>query len=334
MTAPRPTGLPAAAAHDGGGPHMHASPGQAWHAGELAVQDRAGVRADAERLAGMLQPDLFPAAARLLVSVPVLIVAGLDQHDRMWAGAVVGAPAAARVDVRYLWLRAPSPSDPVAGALRPGAQVGMTAVDFAARRRVRVNGTVMGPAEAGPVALGTAGQAPGWVVRTEQVYGNCPQRITPRDWMPSEPVSPAAAGPPAGAVTTWDLLDDGQQARVRTADTFFLATTSLAGADASHRGGPPGTLTVHGPRRLSWPDLPGNNMFNSAGNLAVDARAALWFPPVADQHTALLLSGSAAVCWDAGTATGREVVFDVEAVIEVPLPARLQGRAPHTEPGF
>ena len=64
---------------------------------------------------------------------------------------------------------------------------------------------------------------------------------------------------------------------IANADTFFLGTIHPSrGADASHRGGPPGFVRVDG-NRLWWPDYPGNNMFNSFGNLAVDPSAALLF---------------------------------------------------------
>ena len=74
---------------------------------------------------------------------------------------------------------------------------------------------------------------------------------------------------------------------------------------------------------LSWPDFPGNNMFNSFGNLGVDPSAALLFVDFTD-GVALHLSGSAEVVWsepgqlgDAGDegGTGRRVRFTPDAVV-------------------
>lgn len=326
---------PGPAAPDERGPGARAGP---WHAGELAVQDRAGTRDDAEHLTGMLQPVVFPAAAQLLAQVPVLVVAGLDEHGRLWAHGLVGAPPAAAVDPRHVWLQAASSAgDPLAKVLRTGTHVGMTAVDFQARRRVRINGTVMGPAPGGPRTGDPTRRTPGWLVCTEQVYGNCPQRITRRTWLP-HPVHPVHPGRAAsaeggaahllGAAVAAGRLTEAQQARVRAADTYVLATTSPGGADASHRGGVPSTLTVHNPCRISWPDLRGNNMFNSAGNIALDPRAALWLPPVGDQTSALLISGAAALLWGAATATGRRFVFDIEVAVEVAMPVHLADPGP------
>ena len=105
-------------------------------------------------------------------------------------------------------------------------------------------------------------------------------------------------------------------ALITRADTFFLGTGHpIRGADASHRGGPPGFVRVQG-GQLWWPDYPGNNMFNSFGNLAVDNTAALLFVDF-QSGASLQISGTAVVEWitpgvrgdDGGT--GRLVRFTV-----------------------
>jgi hypothetical protein len=107
---------------------------------------------------------------------------------------------------------------------------------------------------------------------------------------------------------------------IRGADTFFLGTTHPErGSDASHRGGPPGCVRVDG-GQLWWPDYPGNNMFNSLGNLAVDPEAALLFLDF-DTGRTLQLTGAAEVQWaepgepgDDGH-TGRRVRFALQRLV-------------------
>ena len=74
-------------------------------------------------------------------------------------------------------------------------------------------------------------------------------------------------------------LDAGQDARLVASRGHVSCSGTThpdRGNDASHRGGPAGFLRVGGRRRrLEWDDLPGNQMFNSLGNLAVDPAAAL-----------------------------------------------------------
>src|ERR1700675_4690823 len=97
------------------------------------------------------------------------------------------------------------------------------------------------------------------------------------------------------------VLSPEDAALIRSADTFFPRTTNPdRGSDSSLRGGTPGFVRVDG-RWLWWPDYPGNNLFNSFGNLAVDPEAALLFLDFPTGHT-VHLSGTAAVEWGADDA--------------------------------
>ena len=78
---------------------------------------------------------------------------------------------------------------------------------------------------------------------------------------------------------------------------------------------------------LWWPDYPGNNMFTSFGNLAVDDTAAVLVPDFGT-GTSLQLSGRAAVEWvspgsvDDHGGTGRRVRFTVQQVASGALAVR------------
>ena len=176
----------------------------------------------------------------------------------------------------------------------------MIVMDFARRRRLRVNGTLT--------------RATGSALRVEvaQVYGNCPSYIRPRSL-------DTAAGEPGARRTRREgrTLGATHLGLIEGADTFFLGTTHPSrGADASHRGGPAGFVRA-GERGLWWPDYPGNNMFNSLGNLATDDAAALLFLDFAT-GARLHLSGTASLEW-AGPRVqpegdDRRVHFDLEAL--------------------
>lgn len=276
-----------------------------FHAGELAVQERAGVRAEAARLSRMMEAgELRGGMAAFLAARTFAVVTSRDAAGRLWVSPLAGPAGFLRaVSPDLLAVRAPlPPGDPLHG-LPSGQQAGLVVVDFAARRRVRVNGrlTVAGD---GTLALAV-----------QQAYGNCPQYITPRVLTPPSPGAPDAAPVRRGATLSPD--DAGL---VRAADTFFLGTAHpQRGNDASHRGGPPGFARVDG-GRLWWPDYPGNNMFNSLGNLAVDAAAALLFLDFGTGRT-LQLSGTAEVEWGVPGSpgedeqTGRRVVFTPQRLV-------------------
>jgi hypothetical protein len=94
-------------------------------------------------------------------------------------------------------------------------------------------------------------------------------------------------------------LDEQQRALVETADTFFVASRHPdGGADASHRGGRPGFVAVSEQGAVvSFPDYPGNNMFQTLGNLAVVPAAGLLFIDWTSGRT-LQITGQAVVIWD------------------------------------
>jgi hypothetical protein len=283
-----------------------------FHRGELAVQRRAGVTAEAARLTGMLAPaDLRGGLGRFLTGRTFAALTARDHDRRLWISPLAGAPGFLRprsatvLDIAAV----PGPGDPLHG-LGAGQPVGLLAIEFAARRRARVNGTLVA---AGPDGLR---------VEAEQAYGNCPQYISPRL------LQPAAVASAGQAVRRGTGLTAGDRAMIRAADTFLLGTTHPErGNDASHRGGTPGFVRA-GDGELWWPDYPGNNMFNSFGNLAVDPAAALLFADFGAGRT-LQLSGTAVVDWtEPGAAgddggTGRRVRFTPQCVVAgTLLPAR------------
>ena len=293
-----------------------------FHEGELGVQERAGVRALAERVGQSVHGTVSPAARHFLATQRFAVVGGFDEGGRMWASPFVGrrgfvsAPGESLVRVEAR----PSAGDPLHGALRAGAPVGLIIIDLARRVRMRVNGVVL--RETGSL----------FEVEAREVYTNCPKYIQAR--------APEAAGGSAAPELVAERspsLNDEQREFVGRADTFFIATTHPeSGADASHRGGAPGFVRVEGGRRLVWPDYSGNAMFNTLGNLTADARAGLLFVDFENGNT-LQLSGRARVVWDEGRAAEfagaeRVVEFDVEEVVEtsgaLPLRWRFEEYSP------
>jgi predicted pyridoxine 5'-phosphate oxidase superfamily flavin-nucleotide-binding protein len=284
---------------------------QNFHDGELAVQGLAGVQREAGRLAGMLgEPNLDGGIRSFLADRELAVITARDGEHRLWTSPLRGAAGFLRVhDGALTVTAAPAEKDPLRH-LPAGQPVGLIAIEFATRRRMRVNGTLV---QAGPDGL---------EITVEQAFGNCPKYIQQRTVQSGAAVSAARS-------VERDRLSAEDVALIARADTFFLGTVHPdRGADASHRGGTPGFVRVGGPQ-LWWPDYPGNNMFNSLGNLAVDDSAALLFFDF-DTGRALQMSGTAVVEWtDPGTAgddggTGRRVRLRPEAVVATDLGLRAE----------
>ncbi len=254
-----------------------------YHAGEIAVQEHAGVRHMSARVANGIRDFVVPAAAAFLQEQVFVVGSIADGAGDVWAVPVRGPLDMGRDD-RHV--RVPRN---LSGA------VGLVIMDFARRRRMRVNGV----AENGVLAVG-------------ECYANCPQYLQKRDGNADADGTFASVPEP---VAQGDVLSDAQTAFVRAADTFFIATRNgAASADASHRGGNPGFVRVPDERTLIWRDYSGNAMFNTLGNLETDGRAGLFFPDFATGN-ALLLSGTATVVW--GMPDERSVMFRVRGVTEI-----------------
>jgi predicted pyridoxine 5'-phosphate oxidase superfamily flavin-nucleotide-binding protein len=257
-------------------------------------------------LSGMLAaPDLDGGAGRFLRERTFAAITARDRLGRLWTSPLVGARGFLDGHRTTLHLQArPAPGDPLRD-LAAGQAVGLVAIDLAKRRRIRVNGQLV-----------VAGEA-GYEIDVGEAYGNCPQYIHPRE---PDLGSAAALAHRAAAQSSTGLTDE-QIALIRRADTFFLGTLHPdRGADASHRGGPSGFVRVDDDGHLWWPDYPGNNMFNSLGNLVVDPTAAALFIDFATGAT-VHVSGAATVEWiTAGGAgddggTGRRVRLAVHHVV-------------------
>ncbi len=304
----------------------------AFHEGERAVQERAGVRAMAERIAGSIHDRIPERAADFLRGAPLIVTGLLDSRGHPWASPVAGLPGVVDVPDEGTLALAHNARAllPDGEAPAPGDPIGLLALEPATRRRARVNGRIEDVRETG------------LRIAVDQAYSNCPKYIQKRSVVaPAEPhVGLASVTSPPGRRETGSRLTTRQLDWIRRADTFFIASAHPAhGADASHRGGLPGFVDAV-PGSVSWPDYPGNTMFNTLGNLSAYPRAGLLFVDFHDGAT-LRVTGAAHIDWgdpgdaDAGR-VGRPVTVTVERVVEtageLPLAFRLEEYSPNNPP--
>ena len=261
-----------------------------FHPGERVVQERLGVRGAIEPWARKVVRPFLPDEFRtFFAELPFVVVAARDPEGRPWATVAAGAPGfIAAPDPRALVIGSGlAPGDALEKGLWPGADVGLLGIELDTRRRNRVNGRVRSHGKDGL-----------WL-DVDQSFGNCPQYISEREWRPAA----GPAEPPRRSVR--HRLDTRQVRWIADADTFFIATGHRGdgedwsfGMDASHRGGPPGFVSVEDDCTLLIPDYAGNNHFNTVGNLLLDPRAGLLFVDF-ERGSLLQLTGRAEIEWDA-----------------------------------
>ncbi|MEM7352116.1 MAG: pyridoxamine 5'-phosphate oxidase family protein [Acidobacteriota bacterium] len=227
----------------------------ALHPGEIEMQRRRGVLEAGSRVAAIIHPAMPPAAASFIAQQPFTIAAVLDQEQRPWAALWSGPPGFLEIrDERTLNVAESSFDALTREKMVPG-QVGLLAIEPETRRRMRFNG------------MATEG-ADGLRIEAEEVFSNCPKFIQKRilAWHDEAPATPTRG---------LDLNAD-QRRQIAGADTLFLATHNpRGGADASHRGGPPGFVRWIDEKTLEFADYAGNNLFNTLGNLVLNPRLGL-----------------------------------------------------------
>ena len=267
---------------------MQATP---FHSGERAIQERLGVRAQIEAFARqVVRPHMPEQHREFYQNLPFLVAAARDSGGRPWATLLAGTPGfVSTPDARSLEIAArPVSGDALADSFSPGADVGLLGIEFATRRRNRVNGRIVPTTQTGVR------------IAVDQSFGNCPQYIQTRS---IEPRQFAVAQTAAGVERT-ETLTDEIVAFIEHADTFFISSRTnrfsaraSSGIDASHRGGRPGFVRAGADGVLSFPDFSGNRLFNTLGNIADDGRVGMLFADF-DAGDLLLLTGRASIVWD------------------------------------
>lgn len=279
-----------------------------YHSGERAVQTQAGVTEMANRIGKSIRSVIPPEAQAFMAAQPMAVVGTIDRDGAVWASLLTGEPGfLSTVDPQTLRIDAGLlPDDPVMENLVVHPQIGTIVIEFATRRRMRLNGKAD--------ILRTDGAIE---VHADQVYSNCQKYIQVRQWQRPDP------GPRSGREARQHLsLTKQQQQWIAAADTFFIASSHpVGGVDASHRGGPPGFVRILDGKRLTWPDYPGNTMFQTLGNIAENPRAGLLFIDF-EQGGTLQLSGKAEIRWNSEEtaelpAAERRIVFQIDRIIEI-----------------
>jgi predicted pyridoxine 5'-phosphate oxidase superfamily flavin-nucleotide-binding protein len=284
-----------------------------FHAGEQSIQSLAGVRDRIELKGRAVIRDYMPEQHRaFFAALPFMVLGLADQNGHPWATTLSGPPgfmnsADANLLAIKAWL---DPGDPLHSCIRDSAPVGGLGIELSTRRRNRINGRIEN------CVVGE-----GFSIRVQQSFGNCPKYIQARNERPRH------SSMRVPECRTAPHLGNSEVSFVAEADTFFIASRSAQldqadssqGLDVSHRGGRPGFVRVISPSELCFPDYSGNLLFNTLGNLEVDARAGLLFIDFQSGRT-LHIIGRARICWELpetmrSAGVERLIFFDIERLM-------------------
>ncbi|MEO0836032.1 MAG: pyridoxamine 5'-phosphate oxidase family protein [Cyanobacteria bacterium J06642_3] len=292
-----------------------------FHAGELAIQARLGIRDRLDRQGRrMIREYLIEQHRQFFTQLSYIIAGTIDRSGNPWASILVGKPGfvTSPSDCLLKVVAKPLAGDPLLDNLAADIDIGLLGIELSTRRRNRINGTVSAIADES------------FSVSVKQSFGNCPQYIQARsfEWMEaSNMMSPQ--------VEQVDSFQQLERNLIDHADTFFIATAYqdesagiAKGIDVSHRGGKPGFVRINDERTLTIPDFSGNNHFNTLGNIELNPSTGLLFVDFA-QGDLLYLTGKAQIIWsgtEISTYAGAEqlIKFQLEKgyLVRASLPLR------------
>ena len=258
-----------------------------FHAGELTIQARLGIQEQMDRQGRrMIREYLTEQHQQFFTQLSYLIIGTVDVSGNPWSSIVVGEPGFIRaINNKKLQINTQIlTGDPLTFTLKEGIDIGLLGIELHTRRRNRVNGII------------TKIDVDSLEIEVQQTFGNCPQYIQPRTFIPNQ-LNNSPRIEKLTFLTKWekDLIANG--------DTFFIATAyqdqsqSISkGVDVSHRGGNPGFIRIDNNQTLTIPDFSGNNHFNTIGNLESNPRAGLLFIDFADNNL-LYLTCTTEIIW-------------------------------------
>lgn len=284
---------------------------EGFHTGERQLQQRIGVEDKMTEVGKRyLRPYLLEQHQLFFSLLPMLFIGAEDNAGAIWASVLYGEegfisspnPHKLHVEARL------DEYDPLYGELEPLAYIGLLGIEFSTKRRNRANGLLLRQS------------CSSMVIEIEQSFGNCPKYIQAREKY-------RLGGNLTAAAFSFTFFNADTIERIQQMDTFFIATGSQGkgasinepqgGMDISHRGGPKGFVQIINDSTLVFADYPGNNFFNSFGNLQLDKRAGLLFIDFEQGHH-IYLTGTAEVRWSQDGAmviegAEREVHFTLQA---------------------
>lgn len=229
------------------------------------MQATVGLRERVEELGKRGIRNYMPEQHRdFFAMLPTVHLGAVDATGHPWAVTRTGSPGfMISPDPETLEITSnPLPGEPKDLQLGVGDKVSLVGIEYASRRRNRLNATLV---ERRKEILR---------LRVDLSFGNCPKYIQTRSAVPS--ISAPAS------VRKMTVLDDKHAQFIARADTLFIASRapefsedSSAGVDVNHRGGRPGFVTVINPATIEFPDYAGNNFFQTLGNIHEDGRVGI-----------------------------------------------------------
>lgn len=300
---------------------------QPFHAGEISVQTELAERDIAIRNGQLYEDSINERAHDFVSQQSFLILSYVQNSEHIPMTIIFGKPGFILVNnsgkeiLISLEMHSNQNQDPVLRRLTENSKIGALVIEFATRRRLRINGHVK------------KYNGKEIILTVDESYPNCPMYIQKRSIDFNMQNSSATESLEEGK-----KLEDRHFELIKQADTFFVSSMNPKGhADASHRGGNSGFIQILANGDLRIPDYRGNSLYNTFGNFKLNPSAGILFWDF-EKSKFLHLYGDVTLDFNHSEelietgGTGRWWIFKTKSwemqTVKVPFKIRFQGYSP------
>jgi len=225
-----------------------------YHDGERYIQEQMEVRDKSDSRSSMIYQEMPVVAAQFLESLNFAVLTFSNSKQELFSSVLSDFNSFITIlnskeIVMNLEKSSFIPSDILE---EKNLNIGILGLEFENRMRIRVNGK--GKIKDNKLHL-----------IIDNVYSNCPKYINDRKIIGKVDFFNNSI------IHKYAILEKACKKIIEYSDTFFIASSyENKGADISHKGGKKGFLKILNPTELKFNDFPGNNMYNTLGNIHIN----------------------------------------------------------------
>lgn len=240
-----------------------------FHEGEYHIQEKMSVAKNADTLSSMIKDTIPSIASVFLEKLRFCVITFSTQEDNIFTSSLYSDRIFIKIiDKNSISINIKNRTYiPNIFFKEELVNIGMIGLDFASAKRIRINGK----AKIFNDEL---------IITINEIYSNCPKYIKRRFLQEKLKVLDKTS------ISTSIELNENFTHIISSADTFFLSSGHKnKGLDVSYKGGEKGFVKVVSSKKLQFDDLPGNNLFNTLGNIHTNPYINMFFIDFKNYHT-------------------------------------------------
>ncbi|WP_164967742.1 pyridoxamine 5'-phosphate oxidase family protein [Halarcobacter bivalviorum] len=248
-----------------------------YHKGELYLQELMNVRKESDSLKSMIHKEMPIIAREFLENLNFCVLAFVNDKN-IFTTVVSGLkPFIKTLNSKELLIDLTQTSHIEKEILNiENLDIGLLGLEFENRMRIRINGKASIKENRLHIVI-------------KEAYSNCPKYINDRKIIEELKTDNSSK------IVNYEILSEECKQIIENSDTFFISSSNKEkGADVSHKGGRKGFVKIISSSKIEFYDFPGNNLYNTLGNIYLNPNISIIFIDFTDNKI-LHLKGTAKI---------------------------------------